>query len=66
MQNHTIDSIRAGLLKKEYSAEEVTKQALAYAEAENPKTNAYITLSNERARVSAAQSQLRLLLLHFL
>mgnify|MGYP003346725723 CR=1 FL=1 len=53
MQNHTIDSIRAGLLKKEFSAEEVTKQALAYAEAENPKTNAYITLSNERALAAA-------------
>ena len=53
MQNHTIDSIRAGLLKKEFSAEEVTKQALAYAESENPKTNAYITLSNERALAAA-------------
>lgn len=53
MQNHTIDSIRAGLLAKEFSAEELTKQALAYAEAENPKTNAYITISSERALAAA-------------
>lgn len=53
MTNHTIDSIRAGLLKKEFSAEELTKQALAYAEAENPKTNAYITIASERALAAA-------------
>ncbi len=53
MTNHTIDSIRAGLLKKEFTAEELTKQALAYAEAENPKTNAYLTFSPERALAAA-------------
>src|ERR1700676_1012717 len=45
----TIDSIRAGLLAKKFSAEELARQSLAYAEAENPKTNAYLTLSPERA-----------------
>src|ERR1700681_4457705 len=45
----TIDSIRVGLLAKKFSAEELARQSLAYAEAENPKTNAYLTLSPERA-----------------
>jgi aspartyl-tRNA(Asn)/glutamyl-tRNA(Gln) amidotransferase subunit A len=50
---HTIDSIRTGLLKKEFSAEEIAKQALDYAQAENPKTNAYLTFSPERALAAA-------------
>lgn len=50
---HTIESIRAGLDAKKFSAEELTKQALAYAEAENPKTNAYLTFSPERALAAA-------------
>jgi aspartyl-tRNA(Asn)/glutamyl-tRNA(Gln) amidotransferase subunit A len=45
----SIESIRAGLLAKKFSAEELARQSLAYAEAENPKTNAYLTLSPERA-----------------
>src|SRR6202035_634165 len=45
----SIDSIRAGLLAKKFSAEELARQSLVYAEAENPKTNAYLTLSPERA-----------------
>src|SRR5258707_13451153 len=45
----SIESIRAGLLAKKFSAEELTRQSLAYAETENPKTNAYLTLSPERA-----------------
>src|SRR4029079_1845391 len=45
----TIESIRAGLLAKKFSAEELARQSLAYAEGENPKTNAYLTLSPERA-----------------
>ncbi|MEI9813818.1 MAG: hypothetical protein WDO18_14745 [Acidobacteriota bacterium] len=53
MTAHTIDSIRQGLLKKEFSAEELAKETLAYAEAENPKTNAYLTLSQERALAAA-------------
>lgn len=50
---HTIDSIRSGLLKKEFSAEELAKQSLAFAEAENPKTNAYLTFSPDRALAAA-------------
>src|SRR5580658_238658 len=53
LAHHTIDSIREGLLAKEFSAEELTRAALAFAEAENPKTNAYLTLSPERALAAA-------------
>ncbi len=53
LANHTIDSIRAGLASKQFSAEELTREALAFAEAENPKTNAYITIATERARAAA-------------
>ena len=52
---HSVDSIRAGLLNKEFSSEEFTRQALAYAEAENPKTNAYLTFSPERALTAARE-----------
>src|ERR1700736_2930364 len=45
----SIDSIRAGLLAKKFRAEELARQSLAYAEAENFKTNAYLTFSPERA-----------------
>jgi aspartyl-tRNA(Asn)/glutamyl-tRNA(Gln) amidotransferase subunit A len=53
LAKHTIESIRAGLLGKEFSAAELTQQALAYAEAENPKTNAYLTFAPERALAAA-------------
>src|SRR5258708_2389187 len=49
----TIDSIRAGLIEKKFSAEERARQALTYVEAENPKTNAYLTMSPERALQAA-------------
>src|SRR5579863_6515459 len=47
------ESIRTGLLAKRFSAEELARQSLAYAEAENPKTNAYLMLSPERALAAA-------------
>jgi aspartyl-tRNA(Asn)/glutamyl-tRNA(Gln) amidotransferase subunit A len=53
MKTHSISSIRAGLVSKEFSAEELARQALAFAEAENPKTNAYLTFSPERALTAA-------------
>ncbi len=53
MKEHTIGSIRAGLLKKEFSAEEFTRQALEHAEKENPKTNAYLTFASVRAMAAA-------------
>jgi aspartyl-tRNA(Asn)/glutamyl-tRNA(Gln) amidotransferase subunit A len=49
----TIDSIRADLLAKKTSAEEIAREALKFAEAENPKTNAYLRLSPERALAAA-------------
>ena len=49
----TIASVREGLEKKEFSAKELTQAALAFAQAENPKTNAYLTFSPERALAAA-------------
>jgi len=51
----TIGSIREGLLKRRFSATELTREALRFAEAENPKTNAYLHFCPERA-LSAARS----------
>jgi aspartyl-tRNA(Asn)/glutamyl-tRNA(Gln) amidotransferase subunit A len=49
----TIDSIRADLLAKKTSAEEIAREALQFAEAENPKTNAYLTFAPQRALAAA-------------
>src|SRR5580765_1938780 len=51
--SQTIDSIRADLLAKKTSAEEIARQALKFAEAENPKTNAFLTFAPERALAAA-------------
>jgi aspartyl-tRNA(Asn)/glutamyl-tRNA(Gln) amidotransferase subunit A len=51
----TIDRVRQGLLAREFSAAELTTEALRYAEAENPKTDAYLHFSPERAMASAAR-----------
>ena len=53
MTQHTVESIRNGLLRKTFSAVEFTREALAHAERENPKTNAYLLLAPERALKSA-------------
>src|ERR1017187_8129145 len=45
----TIDGIRASLLARRYSAMELAAEALRFAEAENPRTNAYLHFSPERA-----------------
>ncbi|HEY3455421.1 MAG TPA: Asp-tRNA(Asn)/Glu-tRNA(Gln) amidotransferase subunit GatA [Bryobacteraceae bacterium] len=50
----TISSVRQGLVEKKFSARELTEAALAFAETENPKTNAYLTFSHERALKAAA------------
>jgi aspartyl-tRNA(Asn)/glutamyl-tRNA(Gln) amidotransferase subunit A len=49
----TIDSVREGLLARRFSAVELTEEALRFAETENPKTNAYLRLSPERALAQA-------------
>jgi len=50
----TIRQIRDGLAQKRFSAVELTQEALAFAKAENAKTNAYLTFSDDRALASAA------------
>jgi aspartyl-tRNA(Asn)/glutamyl-tRNA(Gln) amidotransferase subunit A len=50
----TIDEVRSGLAARQFSATEIATDALRFAEAENPKTNALLTISRERA-LSAAK-----------
>jgi aspartyl-tRNA(Asn)/glutamyl-tRNA(Gln) amidotransferase subunit A len=51
----TIDSIRTGIRKREFSALELTAETLKFAERENHRTNAYLRLSSERALAQAAK-----------
>jgi len=53
--NLTISQIQAGLKAKTFSATELAKKALEFAQAENAKTNAYLTFSPERALATAAR-----------
>ena len=54
--NLTVSAIQDGLRKKKFSATEIAQDALAYAKSENPKTNAYLTFSPERALATAAKA----------
>ena len=49
----TISQIQADLAAKKYSAVELAQSALSFAAAENPKTNAYLHFSPERALAAA-------------
>jgi aspartyl-tRNA(Asn)/glutamyl-tRNA(Gln) amidotransferase subunit A len=49
----TIGQIRDGLAARRFSAVELTREALRFAEQENPNTNAYLTFSPERALETA-------------
>jgi aspartyl-tRNA(Asn)/glutamyl-tRNA(Gln) amidotransferase subunit A len=49
----TIASVRDGLLSRRFSAAELAAEALRFAQAENPKTNAYLHFSPERALAAA-------------
>jgi aspartyl-tRNA(Asn)/glutamyl-tRNA(Gln) amidotransferase subunit A len=49
----TISRIRDGLRNKEFSAAEIAMATLEFAERENPKTNAFLTFSSERALEAA-------------
>src|SRR5690348_7300577 len=49
----TIDAIRQGLREREFSATEVAQEFLRFAETENPKTNALLTISHDRALQAA-------------
>ncbi|HVW84038.1 MAG TPA: amidase, partial [Bryobacteraceae bacterium] len=55
MNEHTIDTICLGLFNREFSAVELTRQALEYAVDENPRTNAYLRLCPDRALEAAAR-----------
>ena len=55
ISTQTISSIREGLLSRRFTATEIAQQALAFAESENPKTNAYLRLCPERALAAAAK-----------
>ncbi len=50
----TISGIREALEEKRFSAVELAREALRFAEAENPKTNAYLHFSGDRALRAAA------------
>jgi aspartyl-tRNA(Asn)/glutamyl-tRNA(Gln) amidotransferase subunit A len=49
----TIEDVQSGLAARKFSAVELAQSALAFAQAENPKTNAYLHFSTERALASA-------------
>ncbi len=49
----TIDQVRHGLAAREFSAVELARSALEFAQAENLKTNAYLLFSPERALAAA-------------
>jgi len=49
----TIQQVRNGLVNREFSAVELAQSALEFAQAENPKTNAYLHFSPERALEAA-------------
>ncbi len=49
----TMVQVREGLQSRAFSAVELATEALRFAEAENPKTNAYISLCPERALAGA-------------
>jgi aspartyl-tRNA(Asn)/glutamyl-tRNA(Gln) amidotransferase subunit A len=51
----TIDRVRGGLRAKQFSATELAREALAFAADGNPRTNAYLLFSEERALRAAAR-----------
>jgi len=53
IESLTIASVKAGLLARHFSATELAAEALRFAEAGNPKTNAYLLLNPERALANA-------------
>ncbi len=56
----TIESVRGGLLARRFSAVELADEALRFAQAENPRTNAYLHFSPERALEGARRVDDRL------
>ncbi len=60
MTAQSIQTIREGLLKKEFSAVEIAREALVFAERENPKTNAFVLFAGERAMATAEKVDARI------
>src|SRR5208337_568934 len=56
----TIEHVQAGLAARRFSAVELAKSALAFAQAENPKTNAYLHFCADRALGAAERVDKRL------
>lgn len=56
----TVDAVREGLARREFSAMELAGEALRFAESENGKTNALLTISPERALEAARRVDERL------
>lgn len=56
----TIAQIRSGLRSKQFSAVELAQSALSFAASENPKTNAYLLLAEDRALEAARRVDSRL------
>ena len=56
----TIDQVRQGLAGRAFSARELAAEALHFAEAENPATNAYLHFCPERAMAAAERVDERL------
>jgi len=56
----TIDKVRDGLLSRQFSAVELTNEALRHAESENSKTNAYLSFASDRALAVAARVDQRI------
>jgi aspartyl-tRNA(Asn)/glutamyl-tRNA(Gln) amidotransferase subunit A len=49
----TIDQVQDGLRARRFSSVELASEALKFAREENPKTNAYLTFSEDRALEAA-------------
>ena len=49
----TVEQVHSGLRSKQFSAQELAKSALQFAETENTKTNAFLTFCPERAMAAA-------------
>jgi len=53
IQSLTIEQVQAGLAGRKFSAVELAQSALTFAQAENPKTNAFLHFCPERALATA-------------
>jgi len=56
----TIGRVREGLARREFSAVELAREVLRFAEERNPATNAYLTFSPDRALAAAAHVDAKL------